>query len=77
MAIVGTKVEMMREGNTNVAVKTDVVLDMETGAVLERKTVLAAAPTASGDVAMITAQRTSVTALPVYYDENCYITCCN
>ena len=65
MAIVGTKLEVMREGNAEVAVKTERVLDTKTGLVLERKTVVAAVPTQDGKTAIIAGQRTSLAAVQV------------
>ena len=65
MAVVGTKFEVMREGNAEVAVKTEQVLDIETGLVLERKTVVAAVPTKDGKTAVIAGQQTSLAAVEV------------
>ena len=67
MALVGTRVETMREGNTNLAVKTDILLDPETGLVVERKTVVASVQTEDGRTAVITGQKTTVAcAVQVY-----------
>ena len=68
MAIVGTKLEVMKEGNANVAVKTEQVLDIQTGLLLERKTVVAAVPTESGETAVISAQKTSLAAVQVRFE---------
>ena len=66
MALVGaSRVETMREGNTNVVVKTDMVVDTDTGLLLERKTILAAVPTADGNTAIVAGQRTSVVSIQV------------
>ena len=65
MALVGTRIETMREGDANVAVKTDVVVDTKTGLLLERKTVLVAVPTEDGQTAIITAQKTEVAVIQV------------
>ena len=65
MALVGTRVEAMRDGNTNLTVRTDVVLDTETGLVLERKTVVAEVQTEDGKTAVIASQKTSVAAVQV------------
>ena len=66
MAVVSTKVEVMREGNAEVAVKTEQVLDVETGLVLERKTIVAAVPTKDGKTAVIAGQQTTLAAVQVY-----------
>ena len=58
MALVGTRVEAIREGNTNLTVKTDILLDPETGLVVERKTVVAEVQTEDGKTAVIAGQRT-------------------
>ena len=65
MAVVGTKLEVMRQGDANVAVKTEQVLDIETGLMLERKTVVASVPTDDGRTAVITGQQTSIAATQV------------
>lgn len=66
MALVATKVETVKEGNTNLTVKSDIVLDTETGLVLERKTVLAEVATESGQhVAVVAGQQTRVAAIRV------------
>ena len=65
MAVVGTRIETMREGDTNVAVKTDIVVDTETGLVVERKTFLAEVQTEDGGTAIIAAQKTEVSAIQV------------
>jgi hypothetical protein len=63
MALVGTRVEAIREGNTNLTVKTDILLDPETGLVVERKTVVAEVQTEDGKTAVIAAQKTTVAAV--------------
>ena len=68
MAIVGTKVKIVREENINLAVKTEQVLDTKTGLLLERKTVVAAVPTESGETAVISAQKTSLAAVQVRFE---------
>ena len=65
MALVGTRVEAIREGNTNLTVKTDILLDPETGLVVERKTVVAEVQTEDGKTAVIAGQRTTVAAVQV------------
>ena len=55
----------MRDGATNVAVKTEMVVDTETGLLLERKTLLAEVQTEDGGTAIIAGQRTSVAAVQV------------
>ena len=67
MALVGTRIEMMREGDANVAVKTDIVVDTETGLVVERKTVLAEVQTEDGGTAIVAAQQTEVAAIRVKF----------
>ena len=73
MAVVGTKLEVMREGNANVAVKTEQVLDMETGLLLERKTVIAAVSTGDGKADVIAAQKISLAAVQVYIHRIFYL----
>ena len=66
MALVGTRVQAMQDGNTKVVVKTDVVVDTETGLILERKTVLAEVLTESGHhKAVVAGQQTRVAAIQV------------
>ena len=65
MAVVGTRVETMRDGNTNLAVKTDIMVDPKSGLVLERKTVVAEVKTEDGRTAVVAGQKTSVTAIQV------------
>ena len=65
MALVGTRVEAIREGNTNLTVKTDILLDPETGLVVERKTVVAEVQTEDGKTAVIAGQKTTVAAVQV------------
>lgn len=60
MAVVGSRVETMQDGDITVAVKTDMVLDTETGLVLERKTVLA-----GNDQGVVAAQKTTIAAIQV------------
>lgn len=49
MALVGTKVQVAQDGNTTVAVQTDLVVDERTGLVAERKRVMAEVMTESGN----------------------------
>lgn len=65
MALVGTRVERIREGDTNMAIKTEVVADTETGLLLERKTIVAEVQTEDGQTAIIAGQKTSVAAIQV------------
>lgn len=67
MAVVGTKVEVMREGDTNVAVKTDIVVDSETGLVFKRQTVVAEVETGDGQTAFIAGQKTELAAIQVKF----------
>lgn len=67
MALVGTRVETQQDGDTAVAVRTDVLVDTETGLLLERKTVVAEVLTESGNhKAVIAGQKTSIAAVQVY-----------
>lgn len=69
MALVGTRVQTVRDGENAVAVKTDIVLDVETGLVLERKTVVAEVLTESGNhKAVVAGQQTRVAAVQVGLD---------
>lgn len=66
MALVGTRVQTVHDGENTVAVKTDVVVDTETGLVLERQTVLAEVLTESGNhKAVVAGQQTRVSAIQV------------
>lgn len=66
MALVGTRVETQQDGDTAVAVRTDVLVDTETGLLLERKTVVAEVLTESGNhKAVIAGQKTSIAAVQV------------
>ena len=65
MALVGSRVEAMRDGDTNLAVKTDVILDPSSGLMLERKTVVAEVQTRDGRTAIVAGQKTSVAAIQV------------
>lgn len=66
MAVVATKVEAMKDGDTNIAVQTDMVLDPDTGRMLERKTVLAEVLTESGQhKAVIAGQQTRLATVQV------------
>ena len=68
MALVGTRVQTVHDGENTVAVKTDVVLDTETGLVLERQTVLAEVITESGNhKAVVAGQQTRVAAIQVLF----------
>ena len=60
MAVVGSRVETMQDGDITVAVKTDMVVDTKTGLVLERKTVLA-----GNDQGVVAAQKTTIAAIQV------------
>ena len=68
MAVVGSKVETMRDGDTTIAVKTDIVIDTNTGLLLERKTVVAGVKTDRGETAVIAGQKTTLAAIQVYTD---------
>ena len=66
MAVVGSRVQTMQDGDNAMAVKTDVVVDTETGLLLERKTVVAEVLTESGNhKTLLVGQRTSVAAVEV------------
>lgn len=70
-AVVGTRVETVREGDTTVTVKTEMLLDPESGVVVERKTVVAEVQTEDGKTAVIAGQKTSVAAVEVRMLTNC------
>ena len=63
--VVGTRVETVREGDTTVTVKIEMLLDPESGVVVERKTVVAEVQTEDGKTAVIAGQKTSVAAVEV------------
>ena len=67
MALVGgTKVETIQDGDNTVAVKTDIILDTETGLVMERKTVVAEILSESGHhKAVVAGQQIRVAAVQV------------
>lgn len=66
MAVVGSSVETIRDGDTTVAVQTDVLVDAQTGLVLERKTVLAEVISEDGTPrAVVAGQKTTVAAVQV------------
>ena len=66
MAVVGSRVQTVQDGDNAVAIKTDIVLDTETGLLLERKTVVAEVLTESGNhKALVVGQKTSVAAVKV------------
>ena len=68
MAVVGRRVEAMRDGDNTVAVQTEVVLDTDTGLLLERKTVVAGVITESGHHQPVLAgQKTTVVAVQVQF----------
>ena len=70
MALVGSRVQTAQDGGNAMAVKTDVVIDAETGLLVERKTVVAEVLTESGNhKALLVGQKTSVAAVEVivYY----------
>ena len=70
MALVGSRVQAMQDGDNAMAVRTDVVLDDETGLLLERKTVVAEVLTESGNhKALLVGQQTSVAPIQV---NTCY-----
>lgn len=60
MAVVGSRVETMQDGDITVAVKTDMVVDTKTGVLLERKTVLA-----GNEKGVVAGQRTTIAAIQV------------
>lgn len=64
-AVVGTRVETVREGDTTVTVKIEMLLDPESGVMVERKTVVAEVQTEDGKTAVIAGQKTSVAAVEV------------
>ena len=55
----------MREGNTNLAVKTDVIVDPKSGLVLERKTIVAEMQTKDGRTAVVAGQKTTIASVQV------------
>ena len=66
MALIGTRVQAAVDGDNTVAVRTDVLLDPETGLMVERKTVVVEVLTESGNhKALLVGQRTSVAATGV------------
>lgn len=65
MALVGTKVEVAQDGNTTMAVKTDLVIDERTGLVAERKTVVAEVMTESGHKAVVAGEQIRVASVAV------------
>ena len=65
MALVGTKVQVAQDGNTTMAVKTDLVVDERTGLVAERKTVVAEVMTESGHKAVVTGEQIRVASVAV------------
>lgn len=66
LAVVGSSVETIRDGDTTVAVQTDVLVDAQTGLVLERKTVLAEVISEDGTPrAVVAGQKTTVAAVQV------------
>ena len=66
MALVGgTRVQAYKDGRNTLTVKTDVVVDAETGLVLERKTVLAEIVTDDGRKEVVAGQQTRVGAIQV------------
>lgn len=52
----------MRDGDVEVAVKTDTVLNIRTGEVVQQKTFVAAVPTADGNIAVLAGKKTAVAA---------------
>ena len=65
MAVVGHQLEIMRDGDANVAVKRDVIVDPKAGVVLERKMVVAEVPLDDGRVALVAGQKIDVAPLEV------------
>ena len=67
MALVGgTKVETIQDGENTVAIKTDIIMDTETGIVMERKTMVAEILSESGHhKAIVAGQQTRVAAIQV------------
>lgn len=66
MAVVGSRVEAIQDGDTAVAVRTDVLVDAQTGLVFERKTVLAEVISEDGTPrAVVAGQKTTVAAMQV------------
>ena len=65
MALVGgSRVETVQDGENTLAVKTDVVVDTESGLLVERKTVVAEVLTESGNhKAILVGQQTTVRAV--------------
>lgn len=69
--------EAQQDGDTAVAVRTDVVVDTETGLLLERKTVVAEVLTESGNhKAVIAGQKTSIAAIQVYRITRAFVFTC-
>lgn len=66
MAVVGSRVEVIQDGDTAVTVRTDVLVDAQTGLVFERKTVLAEVISEDGTPrAVVAGQKTTVAAMQV------------
>ena len=63
--MVGTRVEVLRDGDTNLTFKTEMVLDTETGVMVERKTVVAEVELEDGTTAVIAGQNISVAQVQV------------
>ena len=69
MALAASRVDVVQDGENAVAVKTDVLLDPESGLLLERKTVVAEVLTESGNhKAILVGQQTSVKSVV----KNCF-----
>ena len=67
MAVVGSRVEAMQDRSGNaVAVKTDVLVDPQSGLLVERKTVMAEVLSESGQhKALLVGQQTNVAAVVI------------
>ena len=63
--MVGTRVEVLRDGDTNLTFKTEMVLDTETGVMVERKTVVAEVELEDGTTAVIAGQNIAVAQVQV------------
>ena len=64
--IAGSKLETVQGDDGTVAVKTDLVLDTETGLMVERKTIMAKVLTESGNhEALLVGQQTRVAGVQV------------
>ena len=64
MAVVGSRIDAVQDGENTVAVKTDVLVDPQSGLVLEKKTVVAEVLSESGQhKALLVGERTSVAAV--------------